>query len=67
MGQIINNEYKNSIKTLTDNRTKVDIDKYPYTCIGMLQVNFENRRNRASAFLISSNWILTSAHNLYSR
>jgi V8-like Glu-specific endopeptidase len=50
-----------------DNRVKIPSDKYPYCCIGLLQVQFENRRIRGTAFLISSNWLLTCAHNVYDR
>ena len=52
---------------LLDNRIKSALDKYPYCCIGLLQVQFENRRIRGTAFLISSNWLLTCAHNFYNR
>ena len=31
---------KGSSGAMADNRTKAPFDKYPYTCIGMLQVQF---------------------------
>jgi V8-like Glu-specific endopeptidase len=52
---------------LVDNRSRAAADKYPFCCIGLLQVQFENRRIRGTAFLISSNWLLTCAHNFYDR
>lgn len=63
----ITNESFGKGEVLVDNRTRAQHNRYPYTCIGLLQIQFENSKIRGTAFLISSNWLLTCAHNFYDR
>lgn len=48
--------------------SKEDAKKYPYNCIGALYIKDENGQvGLGTAFLISSDLLLTAAHNIYKR
>lgn len=65
---ILNNVYSPSAVIGAENRVQVtNTEQMPYSAIIYLEVEFPNKtqNDRATAFLISENVALTTAHNLY--
>ncbi len=49
-----------------DDVTKMEVDSFPYNCIGAIYSKRNRRREFVgTGFLISSDLVLTVAHNIY--